>query len=409
MNIAICVKPLSDELLTGIGYTSLYYINSLVEIDKSNTYYIFSNREIKNLDKIDRRLKFFNYNTKSFLLNKIEYFNKKIKYKKMKNRSFLFLSIRRFVYKALNEIFHYKKIRAELKRNNIDLILFMDIAGVIQFYPKKIKKIVIVYDLVWKRFPETMDFTHSIRMKVLANNFYGKCDQVIAISNSTKNDFINFLKLKTPVEVIHLGIDRKRFIKQTSKEVNRVLEKYNISKKYILTVGTLEPRKNLINVVEAFSKLKNKNMYQLVMIGNRGWGDVDLSEIVKKYNVQSETIMTGYVEGDELNAFYSGAEVFVYPSLYEGFGLPILEAMSCGCPVITSNNSSMPEVANDAAILIEALNVMDLKDAIEKVLNNSVDRLDMKKRGFSNINNFSWEKTASHAVSVIEKTFLNKQ
>ncbi len=406
MNIAICVKPLSDEILTGIGYTSLYYINSLAEVDKKNKYYLFSNREIKHLDKIDKRLNLFNYNTKSFFLNKIEYFNQRVKYKKIENRSFFFLSIRRFFYKALNEIFHYKKIRAELKRNNIDLILFMDIAGVIQFYPKKIKKIVIVYDLVWKRFPETMDFTHSIRMKVLAYNFYRKCDQVIAISDSTKNDFINLLKLKTPIEVIHLGVDRKRFIEQTSKKIKKVLEKYNISKKYILTVGTLEPRKNLVNVVEAFSKLKHKGIYQLVMIGNRGWGEVDLSEIVKKYNVQSETIMTGYVEGEELNAFYSGAEVFVYPSLYEGFGLPILEAMSCGCPVITSNNSSMPEVANDAAILIEALNVSDLKVAVERVLHSYDERMEMKKKGFRNIKNFSWEKTANLAVSIIESTFL---
>ncbi len=403
MNIAICVNPLRDEVLTGIGYTCLYYINSLIENDETNTYFLFSNREIKHLERINKSFNFFHFDKNSFLQKKLDYYNRRIKLNKINKRPILALSVRRFFYKVLNEICFYVKINHQLKKNKIDLILFMDVSGVIQFYPGKIKKIAVVYDLVWKRYPETMEFTHLIRTKVLAGNFIKKCDRIIAISDSTRRDCIQFLNLKKPVDVIHLGIDLERFTMSSAEKVDEVLQKFNISKKYVLAVGTLEPRKNLLQLIKAFSLLENDNLFQLVLVGVNGWGGVDIFEVIKQYNIESSTIITGYVMDDELDALYTGAGVFVYPSIYEGFGLPILEAMSCGCPVITSDNSSMPEVANDAAIFVNAYDVTGLKNAIVNVLYNRDLRREMRIKGFDNVNNFSWERTARQAVEVFKK------
>jgi glycosyltransferase involved in cell wall biosynthesis len=204
--------------------------------------------------------------------------------------------------------------------------------------------------------------------------------------------------------VIHLGVDRSIFKAIPGDLLETTLNKYNVSKKYLLTVGTLEPRKNLLKVIEAFSLLENKDEFQMVIIGNSGWGNLNLSSIIKQYNIDSEVIITGYIDKDELNAFYSGAEVFVFPSLYEGFGLPILEAMSCGCPVITSNSSSMPEVANNAAILVDSGDGSEIKNALYSVLNNPDLRKTLRNKGFENVDKFSWENASRQAVSLFEKT-----
>jgi len=262
---------------------------------------------------------------------------------------------------------------------------------------KRAKLITIVHDLVPWRYPKTLTkkiiATHYNRMKWVKK----EVDAIIADSQSTKNDLIKIVKIpKRKIYIIYPGIDKKRFYLQSEEKINQIKRKYGLSN-YILAVSTQEPRKNFIRIIKAFKKLKNKNL-QLAIAGKYGWGE----ETQKLKNSKTQKLKTlGYVPDEDLAPLYSGAQCFVYPSLYEGFGLPILEAMSCGCPVITSNTSSMPEVAGKAAILINPRKTIEITQAIDKIINSKKLAEKLSKKGIEQAKKFSWEKTARRVVSIM--------
>jgi len=180
----------------------------------------------------------------------------------------------------------------------------------------------------------------------------------------------------------------------------KLFKKYNLDGDYLLSVATLEPRKNLKRIIEAFKMLKTKNL-KLVITGKPGWEDLNTLGFKKGNN---NTIFTGYLKKrEDLAALYSQALGLVYPSLYEGFGLPILEAMKCGCPVLTSNISSMPEVAGQAAILVDPLDVEEIARGLSELVNNQDLRKSLAKKGLAQVKKFSWEKTAQETLKVYEQ------
>jgi glycosyltransferase involved in cell wall biosynthesis len=235
-------------------------------------------------------------------------------------------------------------------------------------------------------------------------------DYYICNSEYTKKDFLKYVPVidKNKIFVSMLACS-KSFCPQTLEKIKQSREKYNIPENYIFYIGNIEPRKNLLKVVKtfiAFLEKYNINDLFLVIAGTNWSTYLDkLKNLVQssgKY--KDKIIFTGYIDDEDTAPLYSGALCSIYASIYEGFGLPILEAMSCGCPVITSNCTSLPEVAGDSAILIDCNNEEEYIEAYKTYYFDKDTRESYKKKGFERAKNFSWEKCTNKIVEIIENT-----
>jgi len=256
---------------------------------------------------------------------------------------------------------------------------------------RQAKKATIVYDMVPWLYPATQTKriikTHQARMKWVKK----EADLILAISQSTKNDLIKISSIAAnKIKVVYPAIDKNLFQPQNQKEIDRIKRKYQLNN-YLLAVSTQEPRKNFHRIINAFRQLK-KSSLQLAIAGKTGWGKKN--KTAGRNNIK----ILGYVPDKDLPALYNGAKIFLYPSLYEGFGMPILEAQACNCPVITSNISSMPEIAGDGAVLINPEKTNEIKKAIETISRNENLRKDLITKGQANVKRFSWKKCATLAL-----------
>ena len=268
------------------------------------------------------------------------------------------------------------------------------------------KKVMTIHDLTPTLFPHTFNLAPVLLHKLLLPRTLKTADKIIADSNSTKKDLMNHFNIpEEKIRVILLAADEK-FKPLSNKEIKEAKQKYSLNFPFILYVGTLEPRKNIPSLIKAVYKLKKKNLqYKLVIAGKKGWKYKEIFETINKLNLQNDVVFTGYVSDEDLPALYNAADMFVYPSIYEGFGLPPLEAMACGTPVITSNTSSLPEVVGDAGIMIDPPDVDGLADAMHKVLTDGGLRADMTKKGLERAKIFSWEKCARETLEVYEEVY----
>jgi glycosyltransferase involved in cell wall biosynthesis len=228
---------------------------------------------------------------------------------------------------------------------------------------------------------------------------------LIADSSVTKRDLIKRYRTRPDkITVVYPGYDEATFQPVRDEEtIEAVKTRCGITGDYILFVGTLQPRKNLIRLIEAFSNLQYPiSNIQLVIAGKKGWLYEQIFQQVEKLGLERKVVFPGYVAGGDLPALLSGARLFVFPSLYEGFGFPVLEAMSCGTPVVCSNASCLPEVAGDAAVLVDPLDVAGLAAAMERVLVAEELRDELVERGFEQVRKFSWERCARETLDVLE-------
>lgn len=233
-----------------------------------------------------------------------------------------------------------------------------------------------------------------------------KAKKVITISESSKDDIIKYYKVKAEkVVVVPLGLKKI----EDSMNEQKSLSGFGVEGKYILFVGTIQPRKNIRKLIEAYSKLskKEKKEYQLVIVGKKGWLYEPIFKAPDEYGVKDRVVFLDYVKDEELPAFYKKASLFVLPSLYEGFGLPVLEAMRYDCPVAISNVSSLPEAGGDAAIYFDPENVDDIKNKIEKVLESEKLQKEMIEKGRNHYKKFTWEKSAKKVMDAIEEVVKN--
>lgn len=266
----------------------------------------------------------------------------------------------------------------------------------------KARKIVTVCDMIFFKYPEL-----HIKSKIIYFRFFIWltslfADKVICISKSTQQDYLAHFKVSPELTtVIELGKDNSYHPDVNREEVNRVLNKYSIDGDYILFIGTIEPRKNVSNLILAYERLIAEGFcHRLVIVGKKGWHYDAVFSLANERGINDKIIFTGFIEETEKPYFLAGASVFVYPSLYEGFGIPVLEALACGTPTITSNISSMPEVAGDAALLIKPESPEEIYNAIKKILLDPNLRSDLKARSLRQASNFSWEKTANMTIDV---------
>lgn len=231
-------------------------------------------------------------------------------------------------------------------------------------------------------------------------------DTLIAISRSTKNDLINHCGISAEkIRVIYPGCDHALFHVYPEAETERVLAAYQLRPGYILHVGTLEPRKNIVRLIEAFEIAHRLGTDALlVLVGSPGWLHRPIFHRIERSPLRDKIVIVGAVPEDVLPLFYNGARVFVYPSLYEGFGLPVVEAMACGVPVITSATSSLPEVVGTAGILVPPDQPEEIGRAIHHLYHDDVEWERRRASGIAQSHRFSWEKMAEEVLALYEET-----
>ncbi len=262
-----------------------------------------------------------------------------------------------------------------------------------------VKRVVTIHDLTFFIYPEMHTFIKRYFFRVFIILACRVTDAIICVSNSTKKDLFKYVSVvKAKVYVVPLAAS---ILKVNNLDISFVKEKFSIRKDYILFIGTLEPRKNVCNLLKSFGTTNHLlQNYQLVLVGKKGWYYQSIFDIIHQLGLDKSVIITGFVTEKEKYCLLSAASVFVYPSIYEGFGLPVLEAMSYGIPTVTSNVSSLPEVAGDAALLVNPNEIEELSHAIDHILTNSSLQTEMRLRSIKQANKYSWEKTAKLTMEV---------
>lgn len=274
----------------------------------------------------------------------------------------------------------------------------------------KLKKVVTIHDLIPVLFPN-LHYTSNFIEEIIAS--IGKDDYAICVSENTKNDLIKYAPHINPdrVFVSLLAASKSLFyVCENVEKFNSIKERYNLPDKYFLSVGTLEPRKNTDFVIRSFLKFIKENQINdlsLVLVGTKGW---DYDKIFEEYNnaneLKDKILFTGRVPDEDLASLYSHAHSFYYLSLYEGFGLPPLEAMQCGVATVTSNTSSLPEVVGDAGIMLNPKDEILLRKTMYDLYNDDLLRHKYAQKGLERAKLFSWEKSANDLVAIYEK--INK-
>ncbi len=264
------------------------------------------------------------------------------------------------------------------------------------------KKIVVVHDVTFYKCPQYHRPSSVIffgGFDFLTSLF---ADKIITDSKSSLNDFLQvFPYAKKKTCAIYLGKSDSFNHNLTQEKIEETRKKYNINKDYLLFIGTLEPRKNIKGLILAFSKLAQKDeCYDLVVVGKKGWYYNEVLELPKKLGLTDRIIFTGFIDEEDKPYLISGAKVFIYPSMYEGFGIPVLEALACGVPTITSNISSLPELGGNAALLIDPTNIEELYLSIKRLLNDNTLYHRLRERSVEQAKKFSWEKTARETLDV---------
>lgn len=372
MRVAFDAQLLLSKEKTGIGWNEYYLIEALTKKNRDIDFQINIadleiKRDVKNLVKM--------FNNRGCIVN---------------NRGLL-------PYPFMYGLIRYFRVPYKLVfGNESDLTIFFNYE-----IPANVgcKTAVYICDVNYKVYPETV---HPRVLKWLEKNLEKYCnraDWIITISEFSKQEIVKYLHIsQEKIIVIPCGVDTNIYNCNYSKdEVNLILKKYNISREYILYLGTLEPRKNITVLVDAYKKLydANHDAPSLVIAGKKGWMYKEIFEKVKEYNLERKVLFTGYVPQMDAPKLMAGATLFCFPSLYEGFGMPPLEAMACGTPVIVSDAGSLPEVVADAGVIVKEGDVDELYKEMRRIIENPKFRDMCIARCKNRAKHFTWENAAN--------------
>ncbi|MCX5749223.1 MAG: glycosyltransferase family 1 protein [Candidatus Saganbacteria bacterium] len=276
---------------------------------------------------------------------------------------------------------------------------------ILPLMPAKGRKVITVHDLAFFRLPGAYSLRKRAFKHLITPVTVRRADRIIADSDNTKKDIIEYFGTDPEkIDVIHLGVGEEFKVISDEAALGRAREKYGLNRPFIMFVGTIEPRKNIKRLVEAFiSAVKDKKISEdLVIVGNNGWLFKDILSFIKEQGMGRVKIIDS-MRQEDLPLVYNCAELFIYPSLYEGFGLPPLEAMACGVPTVTSNTSSLPEVVGDAAIKVNPCNTGNISDAIVQVLSDPRIKKSLSEKGLERAKLFTWEAAARRTIATYEK------
>lgn len=370
MKIAIDANELTLKENTGVKIYSREIIKALSLIDKKNEYILYAGLPIEAP---------YSYNAGNFKL------------KISKSRFFPWT---------------YTTFPDKIKKDKPD-VLFMPIQTSPFFKkPENIKIVVTAHDLAFLLFPNHFSAKNKFLLNLHTKRAVEMADRLIVPSISTKKDTIRFYKIEEKkIDVIYHGVTS--FLGDSLRFNEKERERTKKDKPYILFVGTIQPRKNLTRLIEAFEIVKktNKNLpnLKLIICGGRGWGASGIYEKARVSEVSKSIVFLGSVEHNELKELYQNALIFALPSLYEGFGLPVLEAMSCGVPCVVGDNSALSEIADDHALLANAYSSADIAEKINLFLKNDFLRNDFSRRSIKNAKNFSWAESAEKTLETFRK------
>jgi len=374
----------------GVGHYVYQLVRHLLQIDKKNKYVLFFDQKIK-----DKKLKKFSQENVKIIFHPFYLYSK-------------------FVPTQ----FSTRLYDAAIEKENLDVFHLPRLSNV----PRRIKvrSVLTVHDLSVLRLPKIFSEKEINNEKNKLSLALSFVDRVITVSKSTQKDLFELFDfLPEKVDVIYHGLDERFLKRKTEKEIEEVKKKYNIKNNYLLFLSPLENRKNICRIVQAFDLLKeeinkdpqkfssvlgkNKNI-QLVLAGKPGSAQNKIKNKIGISSHKDNIILANYVQPDNLGALFAGAKVFVFPSLYEGFGLPIIEAMSANIPVITSNLSSMPEIAGQGnAVFVDPYQVTEISQALINLLSQPALREKIVANYQSKIKEYNWRKTAEKTLAVYKE------
>lgn len=301
---------------------------------------------------------------------------------------------------------HRASVRVAWEHTSLPLLARRDrltlFHGAVNVVPRLMPcpSVVTIHDLAFLRWPEQVPSRRYQYLSREVKSGTARASRVIAISESTKADVVELLGISPErVSVTHLGVDpRFRLAMEDEKRTFRT--RASVQKPYILAVGNLEPRKNLPGLLRAFSLLSNDFPHDLILVGAEAWLAGDIHATIERLKLSGRVRMTGFVDDADLPLWYGCADLFAFPSLYEGFGLPPIEAMACGVPVVTSNVSSLPEVVGDAAIMVNPLSDEEIASAMSCLLSDESLASAMTVKGLERAKQFTWEQTADQTMAI---------
>jgi len=290
-----------------------------------------------------------------------------------------------------------------LARLKPDLAIFPNFVR----YPllHRVPSLIVVHDLTYLKFPEYCPERNRKFLTKFMPASIARAQAIIAVSEHTKRDIIECYKVDPArISVIPNAVDRTVMNRPNPQVIAATTKRLGLPKNYILFVSTLEPRKNVDGLVKAYQALPPalKTKHALVLAGGRGWKDDDIQAAIAAAQTAGDNVITlGYAEAADLPALYAGAALFAYPSFYEGFGIPPLEAMACGVPVVTADTSSLPEVVGDAALTVNPADTPSITHAMQRILSEPKLAQDLAKKGLARAGKFSWLDSAKRLQELI--------
>lgn len=367
MKIAFNCRSFLKKKKTGIGRYADHLVSDFVELNKEDEFILYCPKKLFDLKRKTPQINAANFKIKK------DYFN-------------------RGVVKSVGDVDVYHSPCPELLEKS-----------------NGYKTVVTVHDLIFKTCPNVHTERTIRMMEEQMDTILERADRIICISKSTSNDLMKYYPAEEDkIRLIYNGVDKTVFYPVTEQEKSRAqscLKAKGIDGPYLLFVGTIEPRKNLRGLLEAYKMLKDRGDFRgkVVVVGMKGWLSDGLEDFIKQLKIDNDIIFLGYMTNDELRYLYNLAEVFVFPSFYEGFGFPIVEAFSCGAPVVTSNISSPAEIAGDCAITIDPYHTEQIAFAVKDVVSDRERRTEMIAKGKKRAELFSFKKTAEETLKVYKE------
>lgn len=269
--------------------------------------------------------------------------------------------------------------------------------------------VVTVYDLTFLRYPERLSRSRRIYLQTMTRISCERARRIQVISESTGRDLVELMGIpEEKIDVTPLGYDRDRMQVLPAAEVAAFRQQKGLPERFWLFLGTLEPRKNLVMLIKAYAALPAEQRLPLILAGGVGWDIEPLHAAIDRYDLANSVFMPGFVPAEEIALWYNSAECFIYPSVFEGFGLPVLEAMACGAPVITSNVSSLPEVAGDAGLCLPPDQLEVWTNALRRAVEDSEWREETRQRGLERAPLFNWETTTRLTLESYRRAYEGK-
>lgn len=368
------LNPESGEK-AGIGHYTYYLVKHLLKVDKTNDYVLY----------VD-----YKFSPPQEFLN----------HPRVVIRQFPFSRYKRYLPFGYSHLL----VSAELKRDKLDI--YHAPANIIPLQYKQ-PSVVTVHDLAIYKHPEWFPDGQNFSKKVLVPSSLQRARRIIAVSRSTQTEISQLFDVeREKIDVVHEGFVKEKRV--TKEQLQAVRNRYHLAPNYVFFVGSIEPRKNLPVLVKAFDAIINSNWkkwkdWQLVIAGAKGWKYDQTMQAIKNAKCGSSIRYIGYVSHEEKVALMSGAQVFAFPSLWEGFGLPVLEAFGLGTAVLSSSLSAIPEIAEGAAVLVNPKKQAEVQAGLKELLTDPARRQELGALGKVRAQGFSWEEAARHTLRIYEK------